>query len=367
MAGETWGAGGGARNPQHAVPPLAQLTTLRVGGAPRAVVAVDSFEQAAQTLEDLDDAGTAYWPLGGGSNLVVADEGVDAVVVWMRDARVEVLADGDDAVTVNAGAGAHWDDFVSTCVVNGWSGVEALSGIPGTVGAAPLQNIGAYGACVADVLTQVQAWDRRTRTVRTITAQACGFSYRDSEFKRRRMPDGSPADIVLSVQFRLVRSPLSAPVRYAELAAALGVDLGACVDLADVRDAVLRLRRAKGMLLDEADHDTWSVGSFFTNPVVPTALAEALPAGAPRWPVGEFDGAVKLSAAWLVEHAGFPRGFHLPGSQAALSNKHTLAITNRGGATSFDVVELARAVRGGVAATFGVTLEVEPMLLGVRL
>ena len=351
----------------HAVPPLSHLTTLRVGGAPRAIVAVDSFEQAVQTLADLDDAGTAYWPLGGGSNLVVADGGVDAVVVWMRNSRVDVLAESDDAVTVCVGAGANWDEFVSTCVANGWSGVEALSGIPGTVGAAPLQNIGAYGACAADVVTSVQVWDRRERAVARLSAQACGFAYRDSEFKHRRMPDGSPVDVVLAVEFQFARSPFSAPIRYAELAAALAVEPGQSAPLAGVRGAVLTLRRSKGMLLDDADHDTWSVGSFFTNPVVAAEVASALPVDAPRWPVADSADMVKLSAAWLVEHAGFPKGFSLAGSAAAVSSKHALAITNRGGATATEVVELASTIRNGVTDAFGVNLEVEPILLGVTL
>ena len=372
MAGDTPGAGSAPRASSHAVPPLSELTTLRVGGSPRAIIAVDSFEQAVQALADLDDAGTAYWPLGGGSNLVVADEGVDAAVVWMRNSRVDVLDEADGAVAVSVGAGANWDAFVSTCVTNGWSGVEALSGIPGTVGATPIQNVGAYGAQVCDVIAEVEVWDRRKRAVTTFSAQACGFAYRDSMFKRERMADGSPALVVLAVTFALACSPLSAPLRYAELARALGAEIGDSLDSAAVRSAVLALRAAKGMVLDDADHDTWSVGSFFTNPVVARSIADALPPDAPRWPLDaaqpeDGQGRVKLSAAWLVEHSGFPKGYSLPGSAAALSSKHALAITNRGGATATEVAQLARVIRDGVVATFGVSLEAEPVLLGVTL
>ena len=348
------------------VPPMSEFTTLRVGGSPAALLAVDSREQAVQTFSDLDDARTAYVPFGGGSNLVVADAGVPLTMVWLRIDDITVVSESAESVRVDVGAGVVWDDFVAMCSERGWSGVEALSGIPGSVGATPIQNVGAYGAQVADVIESVQVWDRTQLKVRELTASACGFGYRDSALKRSRRADGSADHIVLSVTFALPRSMMSAPIRYAELAAAMNVNVGERAEASAVRAAVLQLRAAKGMVLKAADHDTWSVGSFFVNPTVSTHAAESLPTDAPRWQIKDAD-SVKLSAAWLVEHAGFAKGFALPGSQAALSTKHALAITNRGEATAEQVIELARAIRAGVLEKFAVQLEVEPTLLGVQL
>ncbi|NDB18223.1 MAG: UDP-N-acetylmuramate dehydrogenase [Actinobacteria bacterium] len=385
----------------HQVPPLSAFTTLRIGGPPQALIAVDSLGQALQTLADLDESGTAYAPLGGGSNLVVSDDGVPFTVVWLRHQGTTVLEEVEGSVRVRVDAGLNWDEFVASCVTRGWSGVESLSGIPGSAGATPIQNVGAYGHDVSETIAAVHAWDRDARCVRELSREDCEFGYRDSMFKRTRRSDGTPRFVVLQVDFTLAKSDQSAPLLYAELAAALGAERGATAPLADVRDAVLALRRSKGMVLDAQDHDTWSVGSFFVNPVVSADVADALPADAPRWPVAKHEGRVrnsssssipepgqasaedvgaeaartdrwptpsvrefKLSAAWLIASSGFPAGFALPSSAAGLSHKHTLAITNRGDATAVQVLALARQIQGGVRSTFGIQLELEPVLWG---
>lgn len=351
---------------------LADLTTLRVGGPPaRLVVAHDSDELLA-AVQDVDARGDRLLLVAGGSNLVVSDAGFDGTVVHVArpagpDGGVHVEeADfcGGAGVLVQAGAG--WDELVAMAVDRGLSGLEALSGIPGSVGATPVQNVGAYGSEVADTIATVQVWDRTEARVRTLANRDCGFAYRDSLFKRAATagPDGMDRYVVLRVGFQLPVNDLSAPVRYAELAGRLGVEPGQRASLGQVREAVLALRGGKGMVLDPEDRDTWSVGSFFTNPVLAEAgLPESL-ARAPRWPAG--DGTVKLPAAWLIEQAGVGKGHGLPGP-AAVSTKHTLALTNRGGAEAADVVELARAVRRAVQDCFGVTLEAEPRLVGLSL
>jgi UDP-N-acetylmuramate dehydrogenase len=305
-----------------------------------------------------DEGADGCLVLGGGSNLVVSDEGVEDPVVAVRNSGMTVTRDGDE-VLVEAAAGEPWDPLVERCADEGWSGIEALSGIPGSVGATPIQNVGAYGQEVSDVVTSVEVLDRSTADTRTMTALECRFGYRTSVFKAE--PGRS---VVLSVQLRLRAARLGAPVRYAELARRLGVAVGETAPVADVRAAVLELRRAKGMVLNDTDHDTWSAGSFFTNPML---AASDVPAGAPSWPQG--DGRVKTSAAWLIEQAGFGKGYgaDLGTGAATLSTKHTLAITNRGGATTDDILLLARTVRDGVRDRFGVTLHPEPTLVGVQL
>jgi UDP-N-acetylmuramate dehydrogenase len=298
--------------------------------------------------------------VAGGSNLLVADAGFPGTAVGVRTRGVAVRREGDDAL-LEVAAGEPWDGLVARAVAEGWSGLEALSGIPGSVGATPIQNVGAYGAEVAGVITALTALDRRSGRVVALAPGDVGFGYRTSALKRS--PDRW---VVLSVAFRLPVDPRSAPVRYAELARALGVTVGERVPLAEARCAVLDLRRGKGMVLDAADHDTWSAGSFFTNPILAADRAAGLPPDAPRFP--QPDGRVKTSAAWLITHAGFERGFAVrPGAPASLSTKHSLALTNRGGATAADLLELARVVRAGVAQRFGVTLEHEPVLVGCTL
>ena len=296
--------------------------------------------------------------MAGGSNLLVADAGVETTAVVVRTRGVAVEADTCGGAWLTVAAGEPWDDLVARAVTEGWSGIEALSGIPGSVGATPIQNVGAYGQEVADVVARVRTWDRVERTQRTFMAADCGFGYRTSRFKREPGRYARPRG-----QFQLLLADTGQPVRYAELARTLGVELGARVPSTAVREAVLELRRGKGMVLDAADHDTWSAGSFFTNPILDAEAAEHLPGSAPRWDAA--DGRVKTSAAWLIEHAGFARGY---GAGAArLSSKHTLALTNRGGASAADLVALAREIRDGVRAATGVTLDPEPVLVGCSL
>lgn len=308
-----------------------------------------------------DASGEPVLLVGGGSNLLVSDAGFPGAVVRVLTSGVEVAGRGDSAVSVRVAAGEPWDGLVARAVVEGWSGIEALAGIPGATGATPIQNVGAYGAEVAHVVESLDVLDRRSGHVRPMTPEQAGFGYRTSLLKR------DPGRwVVLSVALRLAEDPLSAPIRYTELARALGVEVGARVPLADARAAVLDLRRGKGMVLDPADHDTWSAGSFFTNPILSAEQAATLPADAPRF--DQPDGRIKTSAAWLISHAGFERGFAVrPGAPAALSTKHSLALTNRGGATAEDLLELARAVRAGVAERFGISLENEPVLVGCSL
>jgi UDP-N-acetylmuramate dehydrogenase len=334
---------------------LAELTTLRVGGPAGRLL-------TAETTDDLVAHVTAAWSddddwlvVGGGSNLLVADSGFPGTVVVVRTRGVthEVDADG---VTVHVAAGEPWDEFIATTVERGWTGLEALSGIPGTVGAAPVQNIGAYGVELSDVLTAVEFLDAGSGERSWVPAAELALGYRTSTLKHGRR------GVVLTVAFRLgTATDSGVPVRYAQLAGSLGVELGTRVAPRDIRDEVLRLRASKGMVLDDADPDTWSAGSFFTNPIVSRAFADTMPIDAPRWPSGDD---VKLSAAWLIEHAGVHRGYGVPGSRAAISSKHTLALTNRGGATAAQVAELARYVQLTVANRFGVTLVPEPVVVG---
>lgn len=338
---------------------LAELTTLRVGGPAGRVVVAEDEDALVAALREADATGTPALLVGGGSNLVVGDAGYPGTVVLVRTRGVRVEADTCGGAWVTVAAGEPWDEVVARAVAEEWAGVEALSGIPGSVGATPVQNVGAYGQEVSDVVARVRTYDRVDGVRRTFAAADCGFGYRTSRFKAEAWRYA-----VLDVSFQLRLSPTSGPLRYAELARSLATEVGARVPLADVRDAVLALRRTKGMVLDDADHDTWSVGSFFTNPVLDADAAAALPDGAPRWPAA--DGRVKTSAAWLIERSGVPRGFSV-GSPAIVSTKHTLALTNGGGATSADVVALATAVRDRVRATFGIVLEPEPTLVGCAL
>jgi UDP-N-acetylmuramate dehydrogenase len=337
---------------------LADHTTLRVGGPAGRFIVARTEADLIGAVQAADAAGQPLLVLGGGSNIVVADAGFPGWVVRVAVRGRDSEAAPDGAVHVTAAAGEVWDDVAAWTLERGWAGLEALSGIPGTVGAAPVQNIGAYGAEAADVIVSVRAFDRADGRVRTWPAADCAFGYRTSRFKRE-----PGRHVVLAVACRLRQAAQSAPVAYAELADRLGVRLGERAGAAAVRAAVLGLRRAKGMLLDPADHDTWSAGSFFTNPVLTPQQAAALPAAAPRYP--QPDGAVKTSAAWLIEQAGFAKG-HGSGP-ARLSGRHVLALTNRGGATAADLLALAAEVRAGVRAAYGVTLEPEPVLVGCAL
>ncbi len=342
---------------------LSDHTTLRLGGPARAWVRATTGGALVDAVRRADEAGEPVLVLGGGSNVVVADEGFDGTVVEVATTGVRADAGGagerDDptcgGVVVTVAAGESWDAFVATAVERRWVGVEALSGIPGSVGATPIQNVGAYGQEVSATISKVRVWDRRLRGVRTFAAADCGFGYRTSRFK------ADPSrHVVLDVTFQFRQGELGAPVEYAELARTLGVEPGARVPMTDVRRAVLALRAGKGMVLDADDHDTWSAGSFFTNPVLDAAR---IPPDAPAWP--QPDGSVKTSAAWLIEHAGFGKGY---GDGAArLSTKHTLALTNRGSASTADLLALAREIRDGVEARFGIRLVNEPVLVGCAL
>ncbi|HEX2771518.1 MAG TPA: UDP-N-acetylmuramate dehydrogenase [Micromonosporaceae bacterium] len=349
----------------QAVPaPLAEVTTLRLGGPPRRLVVAANANEIVQSVREAALRDERILVLSGGSNVVIADEGFAGTTVLLRSRGVRVIADDADAVTVRVEAGEPWDDVVAQAVDAGWSGIECLSGIPGGTGATPIQNVGAYGQEVAETVTRIQAYDRVADEVVDLAPEQCGFAYRSSVFRH------SDRWVVLGVEFTLARSALSAPVRYTELARALQVQVGDRAPLADVRRAVLALRGGKGMVLDEGDKDTWSVGSFFTNPVLDAEAYTALRKRAadlgepPSWP-GQM-GVVKVSAAWLIERAGFGKGYGGNGG-VAISSKHTLALTNRGGGSTVALLGLAREIRDGVHRRFGVTLHPEPVLVGCEL
>ncbi|WP_409489961.1 UDP-N-acetylmuramate dehydrogenase [Amycolatopsis sp. cmx-11-12] len=349
---------------QHAA--LAEHTTLRLGGPARRYAEATTAQALVDAVREADDAGEPVLLLGGGSNLVVADEGFEGALLkvgntgWTRD--------GD---LVEVEAGQNWDGFVEGLVAEGVGGLECLSGIPGSVGATPIQNVGAYGCEVAESLVSVDLYDRAAREIRTLTAEELGFGYRTSILK------GTDTGVVLTVRFKVTEDGLSAPIRYAELARTLGVEIGDRVPVAEAREAVLGLRRGKGMVLDADDHDTWSAGSFFTNPIIGEAQLAKVLAGiadalavtgedvrVPQYPA---PGGTKLSAAWLIERAGFAKGHEGPGGRVSLSTKHTLALTNRGKASTADLLALAREVRDGVEARFGVSLHPEPLLINCSL
>ncbi len=327
---------------------LAELTTLRLGGPAARVVAATTTAELVRIVRAADAAREPVLIVGGGSNLVVSDEGWPGVVVLVRTSQLAWTASG-----VTADAGVVWDDLVAVTLREGRSGLAAMSGIPGLTGATPVQNVGAYGSEVADTISALTVLDRKTGAVETWDPARCGFGFRTSAFKH------TDRYVVLDVSFLLPQSPDAPPVRYLELARRLGIEPGDPAPSAKVREVVLDLRRSKGMVLDPADPDTWSVGSFFVNPFV---SPDRVPDGCPHW---EVDGQVKLSAAWLIERAGFGKGFG--NERVALSSKHSLALTNRGTATTADLLGLAREIRDGVEARFGVRLRPEAHLTGVTL
>ena len=365
-------------------PRIADLTTAAVGGPAHHYVRAESEQAVVDAVAAADAAGRDVLVVGGGSNLIAADAGFAGTVVHVLSRGVEVLADDPGTALLEVQAGHSWDELVAQAVAEGLVGIEALSGIPGTTGATPVQNVGAYGQEVAQTVELVRVLDREERRVREFAPADLAFSYRDSALKRSTVA-GSPRHVVLAVRFRLEHGTESAPVRYGELARRLGVQVGERAPLEQVRETVLALRAGKGMVLDPDDRDTYSTGSFFTNPILRAdALGERLPADAPRFPVVDAAGRpledrVKLSAAWLIDHAGFGKGFGLPGTRnelldldgaavaggrASLSTKHTLALTNRGGASTQYLMALARTVRDGVATVYGVDLVAEPVIVG---
>ncbi|MEU6175120.1 UDP-N-acetylmuramate dehydrogenase [Streptantibioticus parmotrematis] len=344
--------------------PLAPLTTFRLGGPAARLLIATTDDEVVAAVREADDSGTPLLVIGGGSNLVVGDDGFDGTAL-----RVATRGFTLDGTALELAAGEVWSDAVARTVEAGLGGVECLAGIPGSAGATPIQNVGAYGQEVASTITEVIAYDRVARETVTLSNAACAFAYRDSRFKRE-----PGRYVVLRVRYRLEDAGgLSAPVKYAEVARTLGVAAGERVDAALARETVLRLRAGKGMVLDPEDHDTWSAGSFFTNPIVPAREFDAFLDRArarlgadvepPSWPAG--DGLVKTSAAWLIDKAGFTKGYG--DGPARISTKHTLALTNRGAAKTEDLLALAREVRDGVHAAFGITLVNEPVMVGAQL
>ncbi|ADH70485.1 MULTISPECIES: UDP-N-acetylmuramate dehydrogenase [Nocardiopsis] len=351
---------------------LSEYTTLRLGGPARTFLVAGTTDELVAAVTRADAAGEPVLVLGGGSNLVVSDDGFPGTVVLVDSKGVSFEEAGTDdegepVVLLRADAGVEWDPLVERVVAEGLSGLEFLSGIPGRVGSTPIQNVGAYGQDVSQTIREVLVHDRRTGERRRMTNAECGFSYRDSVFK------GDDRHVVCEVVFALRRSKLSRPVAYAEVARTLGAEAGTRVPLERARETVLGLRRGKGMVLDPADPDTRSAGSFFTNPVVTAeefaAVRERAAArlGADVQVPGHPDarGNVKLSAAWLIDRAGFTKGYG--DGPARISGKHSLALTNPGGATTKDLLELAREVRAGVEEAFGVRLVNEPVMVGVSL
>lgn len=337
---------------------LADHTTFGLGGPARTWLEPTSEAELIDAVTAVDAAADPLLLLGGGSNVLIADDGFDGTVIHTGKLRGVVTEDvaACSGAFITAAAGEPWDGFVAAAVAAGHVGVEALSGIPGYVGTAPIQNVGAYGQEVADTIARVRTWDRVERRIHTHAANECDFGYRLSRFKRE-----PKRWVVLAVSFQFALGDRSAPVRYTELARSLGVEVGQRAPLAQVREAVLALRRGKGMVYDPQDPDSHSAGSFFTNPIL--ASPDEVPDGAPVFIQG--DGTAKTSAAWLIEHAGFGKGFSH--SQARISSKHCLALTNPGAATTAEVVGLARLIRDGVQRAFGLTLEPEPRLVGVSL
>ena len=335
---------------------LSKYTSLRVGGPATKIVQVSTEAQIIAAIEEAGD--TPILIMGGGTNVLIADKGFEGTVIRISNNSVQAEVDACSGATLTIGAGEDWDIFVQTTINSGFAGLETLSGIPGTVGAAPIQNIGAYGHEVSEFITRVRTYDRQEKALKTFTNNECQFSYRNSLFKSH-----PGRYVVLDVQFQLRIGEFSAPITYLELSKKLGIEPGDKASVVATRTAVLELRASKGMLLSPDDHDSWSAGSFFTNPIISQQAADALPDAAPKWPLN--DGRVKISAAWLIENAGMHKGDEVGG--ARISTKHVLALTNSGDATAADIAELAKRARDQVKAIFGITLEAEVNLIGIEI
>ena len=335
---------------------LSKYTSLRVGGPATKIVQVSTEAQIIAAIEDAGD--TPILIMGGGTNVLIADKGFEGTVIRISNNSVQAEVDACSGATLTIGAGEDWDSFVQTTINSGFAGLETLSGIPGTVGASPIQNIGAYGHEVSEFVTRVRTYDRQEKELKTFTNSECHFSYRNSYFKAH-----PGRYVVLEVQFQLRIGEFSDPITYLELSKKLGIEPGDKASVAATRAAVLELRASKGMLLSPDDHDSWSAGSFFTNPIISQQAADALPDAAPKWPLN--DGRVKISAAWLIENAGMHKGDEVGG--ARISTKHVLALTNSGSATASDIAELAKRARNQVKETFGITLEAEVNLVGIEI
>lgn len=371
--------------------PLADLTTLRVGGTPLRMVEARTRDELISALQEAWSQGEPWLVLGGGSNLLAGDEPFDGTVVLVRTSgiqRVEGAREGH--VRLRVEAGHNWDALVEYTVAAGLAGIEAMSGIPGSAGAAPIQNVGAYGQEIVETLVEVELLDEATGEVETVSADALGLGFRTSVLKQHYGRGAERSGVIVSITLELQDVGAGdVPVRGAQLRQALRLAPDAAVSLRWIRETVLATRAAKGMVLDDADPDTHSAGSFFQNAIVSASFARTLPPECPRWPMAveiepvtviplaAFDGVVpppvsvqpdvKVSAAWLIEHSGLGKGFRLPRSRAGLSTKHALALTNRGGATAGEVAELARYIQHRVQSEFGLLLQPEPVLVGVEL
>jgi UDP-N-acetylmuramate dehydrogenase len=335
---------------------LRDYTSLRVGGPAKNFVEVGTESEIIAAIEAAGD--TPILIIGGGTNILVADSGFEGTVIRITSHSMQAEVDACSGATLTIGAGENWDEFVATTLDRGFAGLETLSGIPGTVGAAPIQNIGAYGHEVSEFITRVRTYDREVKGLKTFTNSECEFSYRNSHFKAH-----PGRYVVLDVQFNLRQGEMTTAITYAELAKKLGVEVGEKAPIIATRAAVLELRGAKGLLLNPRDRDSWSAGSFFTNPIVSQEIAAKLPEGAPQWPTA--DGQVKTSAAWLIENSGVHKGDSHGG--ARVSTKHVLALTNAGNATATDIAELAKSAQKAVFEKFGITLEAEVNLVGITL
>lgn len=332
------------------------LTSLRVGGPAKKFVEVATETEIIAAIEAAGDSPILI--MGDGTNMLVSDQGFEGVVIRISNHALAAEVDACSGATLTIGAGENWDEFVATTIERGFAGLETLSGIPGSVGAAPIQNIGAYGHEVSEFITRVRTYDRENKLVKTFTNQECEFEYRNSHFKSH------PGKyVVLDVQFNLRQGEFTTPITYQELADKLGITVGDKAGIVETRKAVLELRASKGMLLNPKDQDSWSAGSFFTNPIISKEIADTLPADAPRWPTT--DGRVKTSAAWLIEKSGIHKGDTHGG--ARVSTKHVLALTNSGNATATEIAELAKTAKQAVQQKFGITLEAEVNLIGITL
>ncbi len=335
---------------------LSKYTSFRVGGPASKIVQVSTEAEIIAAIEAAGDSPILI--MGGGTNVLIADKGFEGTVIRISNNSVQAEVDACSGATLTIGAGEDWDTFVQTTIDRGFAGLETLSGIPGTVGAAPIQNIGAYGHEVSEFITRVRTYDRQEKALKTFTNSECEFSYRNSYFKAH-----PGRYVVIEVQFQIRRGEFSDPITYVELSKKLGIEPGEKAPVTETRAAVLELRASKGMLLKNDDHDSWSAGSFFTNPIISQQAADQLPNAAPKWPL--IDGRVKVSAAWLIENAGIHKGDEVGG--ARISTKHVLALSNSGNATAADIAELAKRARNQVKEVFGITLEAEVNLVGVEI
>jgi len=337
---------------------LSNFTTLRIGGPAQKIVHAHSEEELIQFVKAADEANESVLILGGGSNLLISDAGFAGTVIRVESKGNALDYDVCSGGMIEVSAGEDWDKFVELTIEKGFADLESLSGIPGTVGGAPIQNIGAYGHEVSETIARVRVYDRKAKEIKTFAATDCKFGYRESIFKEEK-----DRYVVLTVTFQLRKGEQSLPITYAELAKHLGLNIGDRAPVKAVRAAVMELRARKGMLLDSSENQVMSAGSFFVNPILSKVDADKLPVDAPRWP--QADGKVKTSAAWLMEHSGVTKGEKFAGAQ--ISERHVLALTNSGSAKAEDIVQLAKAAQKRVMEKFGIELKAEVQLIGINL